>query len=189
MRIVFSVISFKSKNLIDGNLARLKGKLSTMSLPQRIRQVEFFSANKITHSKDYITQNIVDFTALIINANSIVLEFTAVILEMPGYHVRKAVNDMQAIWQFHHSLCEVVLPDYEAPGIHGLELAQRFKALVPATRVILMTERREFELSEIMTNNIVDHWLFKPFCREELQSSLSCVGLPDMIVCSFGPFA
>ena len=158
-----------------------------MSLSQPTCQVEFSSAEKIASSNNGSTQNNVDFTALVIDGNPIVLESTAAIFEMLGYRVRKAVNDTQAIWQFHHSLCEVVLADYDAPDIHGFKLAQRFKALVPATRVILMTERRSFALSGLMTSKNVDHWLSKPFCIENLQSSLSRLGLPDMIVCSFDP--
>ena len=160
-----------------------------MRLHPSIHQVDISSAKEITSFKNGTTQNIVDFTALIIDGNPIVLEFTAAIFEMLGYRVRKAANDTQAIWQFHHSLCEVVLADCDAPHIHGLKLAQRFKALVPATRVILTTERNNSKVSEIITNKIVDSWLFKPYCREELQCSLSRVGLPDMIVCSFGPSA
>ena len=160
-----------------------------MSLPQARRQIGISYTKRITPSRDATTQNIVDFTALIIDGNPFLRDFTSAILEMLGYRVRIAVNETQAIWQFHHSLCEVVLTDYDAPDIHGLELAQRVKSLVPATRVILMTERRLFERDNTMPNIYVDCWLLKPFCREELQSSLSRVGLPDMIVSSSGPFA
>jgi DNA-binding NtrC family response regulator len=158
-----------------------------MRLHPPIRQVDISSAKKITSFKNDTTQYIVDFTALIIDGNPIVLEFTAAIFEMLGYRVRKAANVTQAIWQFHHSLCEVVLADCDAPHIQGLELAQRFKALVPATRVILTTERNNYKVTEIITNKFSDSWLFKPYGREELKGALSRVGLPDMIVCSFGP--
>lgn len=64
-----------------------------------------------------------------------------------GYSVVTAANGEEAIERFHAEKPAIVLTDIKMPGIDGIELLKRIKALEPDTEVIMITGHGDLDLA------------------------------------------
>jgi CheY-like chemotaxis protein len=91
-----------------------------------------------------------------------------------GYAVLEAANGEVALElaQTHEGPIDLLLSDIVMPGMHGNEVARRFRAIRPETRVILMSGYT----SKAVAKNIVSAsgagFIAKPFSLAELTNSL-----------------
>ncbi len=117
-------------------------------------------------------------TALVVDDCPSMLKLTAAMLKNLGYEVRTAGEGTEALFHFHSSPCGLVLTDYEMPAINGYQLGRKIKSKVPEIRVVIMTGLGRAAVAELMSDDSIDGWLFKPFYLEELKTLLEHVGLP-----------
>lgn len=117
------------------------------------------------------------FTALVVDANPVMLRLASAMLRRLGFAVRTAGESAEALFEFHRSPSKLVLTDYEMPAINGYQLGRRIKAQLPRTRVVIMTGSGRDAVAGIMSDEDIDGWLFKPFHAEDLERLLRRIGL------------
>ena len=119
--------------------------------------------------------------AMVVDDSPIVLKFATTIVEKLGYRVCTASDGLQALALLKDARCKLVLTDYEMPTINGYQLAKKVKSQLPSIRVVIMTGLCQNQVIELMNDQDIDGWLFKPFGLEELKAILWQLGLYDNI--------
>jgi len=76
---------------------------------------------------------------LLVDDNSDGLLVRRIMLEEAGYSVVTARHAEQALERFSKSAFDVVVTDYRMPGMNGIELISRMRALDPNVRVVLIS--------------------------------------------------
>jgi CheY-like chemotaxis protein len=74
---------------------------------------------------------------LCIDDDEVVLEVTHAILKRNGYSVLTATNGHRALEVFRENAVDLVLVDYEMPGMKGHEVAAEVRAFNPQVPVVL----------------------------------------------------
>ncbi len=74
---------------------------------------------------------------LCIDDDEVVLEVTHAILKKNGYSVLTATNGHRALEVFRENAVDLVLVDYEMPGMKGHEVAAEVRAFNPEVPVVL----------------------------------------------------
>lgn len=114
---------------------------------------------------------------MVVDDDPIVLKFATAIVEKLGFQVCTASDGFQALVHLKDAPCKLVLTDYVMPAINGFQLAKMVKSQFAAIRVVIMTGLRQDQVIELMKDQDIDGWLFKPFRTEELKTILWQVGL------------
>lgn len=117
-------------------------------------------------------------TALVVDDDPIMLKLAGAMLADMGYKVRTADESTQAMIDFSRAPCDLVLTDYVMPAINGYQLARRIKLRNPETRVVIMTGLSRIEVAGMMSDGIIDGWLFKPFNPDDIKFVLEQLRLP-----------
>lgn len=68
---------------------------------------------------------------------------------------------------------DLVITDFEMPGVDGYGLALWLRTEVPSAKVLIMTGRCQSEVAALMSDHVANGWLFKPFGFRELIETLS----------------
>jgi CheY-like chemotaxis protein len=105
-------------------------------------------------------------TVLLVNDSPDMLATLAGILRGLGYHTLEASGSVEAqhLAGIEEKI-DLLLTDFAIPGANGIELAMWFRALYPATKV-LVTSASLWNLGHQVGHNIV--FLAKPFTSLEL---------------------
>jgi two-component system cell cycle sensor histidine kinase/response regulator CckA len=95
------------------------------------------------------------------------------LLENLGYEVETAENGEEVLEKFHQGRSlDLVILDYHLPGISGLEVVQRLKALSPETEVLMASGFFSNREKEALTAGGASGFLDKPFRLKELKSRI-----------------
>lgn len=90
-----------------------------------------------------------------------------------GCQVESATGGREALRQLARQPFDLILTDYEMPGMNGLELAMVVRHTLPHTRIVLMTAYGD---SEGLENGVraldLEGYLQKPFSLEQLRELL-----------------
>lgn len=81
----------------------------------------------------------------------------------PGYQVEAASDGLIALALLQDRPCDLLLTDYDLPGINGLELARQVRRNWPHTRIVLMSS---YSLPQILAEQEpldLDGYVQKPF--------------------------
>jgi len=100
---------------------------------------------------------------LVVDDDDLLLDAVSQMLFRLGYHVIAANSGDQGLELFLKSECDIVLTDFEMPGLDGISLALHIKEKSPDTVVILMTGHDRESLMGLIRDSAVDLALFKPF--------------------------
>jgi CheY-like chemotaxis protein len=100
---------------------------------------------------------------LVIDDDETLLDVLAQLLTRSGYDVICAENGDKGMNLFLKGQFEIVLTDYDMPGMDGITLAHQIKDISPDTMVILMTGHDKSSIIEQIEASRVDLALFKPF--------------------------
>ncbi len=93
-------------------------------------------------------------------------------LTQAGYEVTSCGDAPGALASFQERLHDVVVTDVRMPGLDGLELLARLKAVSPETPVVVVTGHGTIETAvEAMKQGAFD-FLTKPFPRDQLRLTL-----------------
>ena len=152
-----------------------------MNSRQTIRYKEASIPNASVIGFDGAQQITNGLTAVVVDDNPEILTLAAAILEVLGYRVHMASDGSEALRHLKAAPCRLMLTDYEMPAITGYQLAKKVKSQFAKTRVLIMTGLCQNQVIELMRDQDVDGWLFKPFCLEQLKAMLSQIGLPGNI--------
>ena len=109
---------------------------------------------------------------LVVDDNHAVRSTVSRMLSHLGYEVSSADSGESALGIFHKDQFDIVISDYEMPGMDGVTLAHRIKKSSPGTPVVLMTgAAKETVLSRLGT--AVDRVILKPFTLAQMGATIS----------------
>jgi len=115
---------------------------------------------------------------MIVDDDATVLQLVKSIFESFGYRVAAANGSAEAMAGLSVTQFDLVVTDFEMPGMNGFRLAMWLKAESPATRVVIMTGCCRTEIPRLMTSESVDGWIFKPFGLADMCNTLDRLGFP-----------
>jgi len=108
---------------------------------------------------------------LVVDDNHAVRSTVSRMLSHLGYEVSSADSGESALGIFHKDQFDIVISDYEMPGMDGVAFASSIKSFSPCTRIVIMTGAgREAVLSR--KGAAVDEVLSKPFTMNEINETI-----------------
>lgn len=113
---------------------------------------------------------------IVIDDDEALLEVLSQLLALLGYKVICATNGYDGLSLFLKEKCDIVLTDFDMPGMDGITLAYHIKEDFPETLVVLMTGHDRASMTEMIENSNVDLTLFKPFELPEIMHVLDHTG-------------
>ena len=109
---------------------------------------------------------------LIIDDDRTLLDGLSQLLARLDYPFVCADNGYSGLDLFLKGQFDIVLTDYDMPGMDGITLAHHIKEISPDTMVILMTGHDKSSIIEQIETSKVDLALFKPFDLQEIMQIL-----------------
>ena len=86
-----------------------------------------------------------------------------------------AADGRTALEQFSQRTIDLLVTDIRMPGMDGIELIRRVRALQSETHCILLTAYGEFQYAQEAIRLGVDNYLLKPIARAEVEQTLRSV--------------
>jgi DNA-binding response OmpR family regulator len=112
---------------------------------------------------------------LLVDDETAIAEVAEYALREHGFEVRLAADGDTALELFRRDPPDLVLLDLNLPGLGGLELLQRMRALRPAQAVIMVTSRVQ-EADRVLGLEMgADDYVTKPFSPRELVARAKAV--------------
>ncbi len=114
---------------------------------------------------------------LVVDDEPFVCESIRMLLNFDGHDVETAGNGKEALAKLEQGQFDLVVTDFEMPGMKGDQLAATIKARNPKQPVIMITAFKE-TLPENLPG--VDYMIGKPFLLENLREAMARV-LPKSV--------
>ncbi|MCJ8499822.1 response regulator [Desulfatitalea alkaliphila] len=108
---------------------------------------------------------------LVVDDNDAIRSVVSRMLSGLGYEVASADNGESGLNVFLKHNFDIVLSDYEMPGMDGVALACRIKQYSPGVAVVIMTGSGKEDMI-IGKISAVDVVIAKPFSMDELDGTL-----------------
>ncbi len=110
---------------------------------------------------------------LLVEDKNVAAEMTGIILRRAGFAVTVANNGRKAIELFENEWFDLVITDYEMPGMNGADLCRHLRQYRTQLPIILLTARGyEIDFTglteEVRLASVID----KPFSPSELVESV-----------------
>ncbi|WP_432737674.1 response regulator [Maridesulfovibrio sp. FT414] len=109
---------------------------------------------------------------LVIDDEKATLNMFRMLLSAYGHEVMTAENGEKGIELFDAEHPELVMTDIKMPGMDGLEVLRRIKAISPDSEVIVITGHGDMDLAIQALNLDATDFLNKPVKREDLEKAL-----------------
>jgi two-component system response regulator MprA len=109
---------------------------------------------------------------LVVDDDPAVREALALVLDLNGFGVATAVDGREAIRTLSVDSPDAVILDVLMPGLDGLEVCRRIRAVGNRTPVLMLTARAEVSDRVAGLEAGADDYLAKPFAHEELIARL-----------------
>ena len=109
--------------------------------------------------------NEVNHNVLVVEDEEAVRSMLALSLQHAGYHVHTASDGLEALGEMKQRRFDVVLTDYQMPGINGLEFLSLSKILWPNIPVVILSGDQSEEIAGLAMRNGAFTWLHKPYER------------------------
>ena len=109
---------------------------------------------------------------LVVDDDPSVREALALLLDLNGFDVETARDGREAIRTIAVASPDAVILDVLMPGIDGIEVCRRMRAVGDRTPVLMLTARTELGDRVAGLEAGADDYLAKPFAREELIARL-----------------
>jgi DNA-binding response OmpR family regulator len=93
-------------------------------------------------------------------------------LEQQGYSIDTAFDGTEGYEYLKRGRYEVVILDWQLPGMTGVELARKFRAEGGATAILMLTGKGRVEEKEEGLDAGADDYLTKPFNMRELTARI-----------------
>lgn len=106
---------------------------------------------------------------LVVDDNREIRLVVSKMLACLGFTVVSADSGENGLGLFQRDTFDVVLSDYDMPGMDGVAFADNVKERSPDTRVVIMTGAGTFDVFSRMSA-AVDRVISKPFTLEEITS-------------------
>ena len=110
-------------------------------------------------------------TVLVVDDESMVLNFCCMALREHGFQVFSASSGMQSLPLFNsgRAFIDLALLDVVMPGLSGVELAKRIQQLSPTTKILFMSGYTPAEIARLIGKEMADQRsIWKPFTADVL---------------------
>ena len=139
-------------------------------IPETVQAVP---AGHIDRTIGWSGMNSVAHRILVVDDEPCILQVVAKMAQNIGYRTTAVATAMEALHVLSKTFHDVVMTDYDLPWIDGCQLAAQIKAKHPGTRVIIMTDHCEAEITDRHGSiGIVDGLLLKPFNLESMRKKI-----------------
>jgi len=108
-----------------------------------------------------------------------VCDAVKMMLDFDGHEVRTALNGNDALALLQHETFDIVITDFDMPGMKGDELAAAIKARSPKQPVVMITAYSEMLQASGNPLAGVDALISKPFLLENLREVIAKVMPPE----------
>ena len=112
---------------------------------------------------------------LVVDDEPLVCDAVKLMLDFDGHDVETACNSKEALAKMEAGKFDLVITDYEMPGMKGDELAAVIKARDTNQPVVLITAYAELLQSSGNPLTGVDWLISKPFLLENLREAIAKV--------------
>jgi len=112
---------------------------------------------------------------LVVDDEPLVCDAVKLMLDFDGHDVETACNGAEALAKMEAGKFDLVITDYEMPGMKGDELASVIKARDTKQPVVLITAYAELLQSSGNPLTGVDWLISKPFLLENLRQAIAKV--------------
>jgi DNA-binding NtrC family response regulator len=110
---------------------------------------------------------------LLIDDEPDILRVLSMSLKADGYHVITAQNGLEGIAAFEKEKLDIVITDIKMPGMDGIEVLKKIKALNADTEVIIITGHGDIENAIEALKYGASDFINKPVRDEALAIALS----------------
>ncbi|MCK5452978.1 MAG: response regulator [Calditrichia bacterium] len=164
-------------------VSKHRGKIYVDSILKKgsIFMVEIPAANDKPVENNHKKSVLGDLTCkvLLVDDESAVGETLAEMLKEEGCDVTMMTNALDALKSFNQNACDIVLTDLSMPGVNGLELAKRIKALRQEVPIIMITGWQKSEQDIEKHNGYIDGFIEKPFNLKQIREEFKKVLKPN----------
>ena len=111
---------------------------------------------------------------LVVDDDQKIREIISNFLTRQGYQVAQTDNGTQALRKFLEENFDLVVTDFQMPGMNGLSLTKRIHSVVPETPVIVMSGNDNIGKNKALNVGAAD-FIQKPFVLQELLSKIRVI--------------
>ncbi len=119
----------------------------------------------------------VDAHILVAHHEPDTMKMIAAMFHKLGYRNVTAVHSSEARQHLYKNPCDLLFTDLDMPDPDGYLLAGCLKNHYPQAMALVMTACCQAEIVELMTDDTVDRWLYKPFSANALFAILNGIGM------------
>jgi DNA-binding response OmpR family regulator len=99
-------------------------------------------------------------------------EFLSEFLTLRGYHVLTACDGLEALTTVKNERPHIVLLDIRMPGLDGIEVLRRIRALDKEVGVIMVTAVKDEKVGEYALKLGASDYITKPINLDDLEKSV-----------------
>ena len=114
------------------------------------------------------------YSVLIVDDESEVRAALARALRFAGWRTQTAIDGQQAMQVLNTANFDVVISDFDMPGMNGLTLLQKVRLTQPGTVRVLLTGRADIQIASRALNEGAAHRFFiKPWSQIDIAGTLA----------------
>lgn len=109
---------------------------------------------------------------LVVDDDESIRNVVSDILRKMGLNVSSAENGKKGMNLFRSNNFDLVITDFDMPGINGIDFANKIKNKSPTTLILLITGSEKEDILSRIKGTAVDQVLFKPFSFAEVAKTV-----------------
>lgn len=114
-------------------------------------------------------------TICVVDDEPPIMQLCVKVLETHGHAVNGYTRGDEMLARLASEAVDLLVVDYKMPGLNGIEVVRRARALRPKLRIVMITGHGTQEVMSEARAAGVDDILLKPFTPDELAGTVSTI--------------